>query len=169
MLCRLVVYVTAWSSQSRFPCAKKEDRQCIAVPPPAHRAASPPPLQGLVNHDPFIEGVLSEGSEVMGHTPSWSRWKNNFLHHRSRHRSSSHWRSLAGLLAAPRASCAALMLRSTAQWVKNLDLVLNPFLISEKNEATPCPREVVPKGGHPNVALVILSWWITSWYKRWTS
>ena len=32
-----------------------------------HRAA-PPPLQGLVNHDPFIEGVLSEGSEVMGHT-----------------------------------------------------------------------------------------------------
>ena len=108
MLCGLVVYVTAWSSQSRFPCAKKEDRQCIAVPPPARRRrrasphrAAPPPLQGLVNHDPFIEGVLSEGSEVMGHTPSWSRWKNNFLHHRSRHRSSSHWRSLAGLLAAP--------------------------------------------------------------------
>ena len=129
-------------------CKKKRTDNALQSRRRRRRAASPP-LQGLVNHDPFIEGVLSEGSEVMGHTPSWSRWKNNFLHHRSRHRSSSHWRSLAGLLAAPRASCAALMLRSTAQWVKNLDLVLNPFLISEKELSYRLSQRSCPKRWTP--------------------
>ena len=73
MLCGLVVYVTAWSSLVAIPVCKKRGQTMHCSPAAivgAPRAASPP-LQGLVNHDPFIEGVLSEGSEVMGHcTPS---------------------------------------------------------------------------------------------------
>ena len=42
MLCGLVVYVTAWSSLVAIPVCKKEDRQCIAVPPPSSARRVPP-------------------------------------------------------------------------------------------------------------------------------
>ena len=69
MLCGLVVYVTAWSSLVAIPVCKQRGQtmHCSPAAAGAPTAASPR-LQGLVNLDPFIEGVLSEGSEVTGHT-----------------------------------------------------------------------------------------------------
>ena len=51
-----------------IPVCKKKRTDNALQSRRRRRRATSPPLQGLVNHDPFIEGVLSEGSEVMGHT-----------------------------------------------------------------------------------------------------